>query len=106
MHFDESDPQQALILELRKSNGERIQTLQQRGIQVQIGGRTEGILELLLDAVLGDSDTRMQWERDQAEAVANVLDQMEEQIRNQMLTQGVGMDPRVVQQIHRNGGLA
>lgn len=102
MEFDKDDPDQALIVELRQSNLDRLNALAQRGIQLQIGGRAETILELILDAVCGDAPARIAFERDYAEGVAKALDQAEEQIRRQLITAGVSQDPKVVEQIARN----
>lgn len=107
MIFDPNDPEQAAILATRERNAQRLAAFAQQGMPLTVGGRTEGILELLLDAVLGTSPERLAFEREQAENIAGLLDQAEAQVRQQKLTAGVvGLGPAEVAQLAaaRNGG--
>jgi len=97
--FDETDPEQAMIVALCGSNIERITALAQQGVQLNLD-RSASVLEFLLDQIAGDSEARLTFERDQAQSIADNLDSIEAQIRQAKITQGVATDPRVLQQIN------
>jgi hypothetical protein len=98
--FSKEDPDQAAVIELREQIGERINALAKQGMQIQVD-RPAAILEAILDAVMGEGELRIAWERQWALGVSDMLDNAEAQIRQAKLTAGVAMDPRVQNQIRR-----
>lgn len=100
MEFDKDDDRQAHIAELRQSNAERILALAQvrtaefpQGVQIQIN-RESAVIEFILDHLCSTSDERLEFERTQAQGIADQLDNIESQIRQQNILAGVaGVNP-------------
>ena len=98
MDFDPEIPEHARIIEIRSTNGERIQQLAAQGVGVNID-RAGSVLEFLLDYIASDSPDRMAFELRWAQGIADTLEQGESQIAQAKLLQGVaGVAPMNRQQ--------
>lgn len=87
------DPIAREVEELRTSNEQRVAALAAQGMQVQFHGREARVLEFLLDQLVtllpGAGPARLELERDWERTRASALAEVEPQIRQSVLMQGV-----------------
>jgi hypothetical protein len=86
--LDSEDPAHAEVIAIREGNLVKMKYVEAHGLQVQMSGRLEGLIELLLDSLIGNSPERVLFEKTYAEAESKMLDQAETQIRMAVLAQG------------------
>ena len=91
MKFDPDIPEQAEILAIQTRNQERIAALAQQGIQANID-RSSALLEWVADQLSVDAPviSRLEFEKQWAQSISDLLDQGEAQIRQAQIMQGVG----------------